>query len=151
MTTRFFAEYRAGTSFNPSIAIADFPYTKIDGTKGRLQDHAGKPVVLHFWATWCPPCIEELPELLDKAAITPDVSFLIISVDKDQAALRRFLLPYEKQTQGKNVYMLHDPAMKIAVDHMKVSAFPESFFLNSALYKKRHIKGPVRWVSFDDF
>lgn len=148
--TRFAAEYNF---FRPQTVTAtpDFSYTQIDGTAGKLSDHKGKPVIIHFWATWCPPCITELPELLDKAATRPDADFLLISVDKDQGRLRQFLKPYDNKLAAPNIINIHDPSATIATEHMKVSGFPESFFLDSNLYKKRHIKGPVKWVSFDNF
>lgn len=150
--TRFAAEY---DFFRPQdqshIMAPDFSYTTLDGRQASLHDHRGKKTVLHFWATWCPPCITELPELLDKAATRPDIDFLLISVDKDQGRLRQFLLPYDKKLQPKNIINIHNPSADIATDHMKVSGFPESFFLDSDLYIKRHIKGTVKWVSFDNF
>lgn len=148
--TRFAAHYDFFRP-TPSVAVSDFAYTRIGGTLGRLYDHKGHTVVLHFWATWCPPCIDELPALLDKAATRPDVRFLLISVDKDQGRLRRFLQPFASRTKAENVIMIHDPAMEIISGSIKVSGFPESFFLNSELYQTRHIKGPVNWVSFDTF
>lgn len=152
--TRFAAQYdffRPSAS-SPQIGIShDFPYTRLDGSTGFLRDHDGRKTVIHFWATWCPPCITELPELIDKAATRPDVDFLLISVDKDQARLRHFLQPYQQKLKTANITMIHDLSANIATDHMKVSGFPESFFLDSGRYQTRHIKGPVKWVSFDDF
>lgn len=48
------------------------------------------PFVLHIWATWCPPCREELPGLLDFAAEAP-IPVLAVATDPDWSAIRRFV------------------------------------------------------------
>ena len=61
-----------------------------NGQVARLEDLRGQPVLLHFWATWCPPCVEELPALLETARDTPDVRVVAVSVGEEWDAIRRF-------------------------------------------------------------
>ena len=60
-----------------------------DGSSLRLADLRGKPVLLHFWATWCPPCKKELPGLLE---LGRDGQFEVVAVtlDEDWAEVRSF-------------------------------------------------------------
>lgn len=68
----------------------DLELRRRDGSRLRLTETRGRPLVLHFWATWCPPCREELPALLAYAA-EGDMPVLAVSLDPDWGAVRRFL------------------------------------------------------------
>ncbi len=72
---------------------ADFSLPDLEGKVHRLSDYRGKWVLVNYWATWCPPCLEELPELevfhsthADKHAVVLGVNMEDISLDE----LRRF-------------------------------------------------------------
>ena len=56
-----------------------------------LSKLRGKTVVLNLWATWCAPCVEELPSLLAMHQELPDVAIVAVSIDQDEAVYRRFL------------------------------------------------------------
>ena len=62
----------------------DFTLLGLDGRKVSLQDYKGKIVLLHFWATWCKPCIEEFPtiERIHKEYKDKGLVILAISIDK---------------------------------------------------------------------
>ena len=62
----------------------DFTLLGLDGRKVSLQDYRGKVVFLHFWATWCKPCIEEFPtiERIHKEYKDKGLVILAISIDK---------------------------------------------------------------------
>ena len=49
----------------PLKPVAEMNWTTFDGTVQKLKDYPGKVVILDFWATYCPPCIEEIPHLME--------------------------------------------------------------------------------------
>ena len=83
------------------IAAGDSaPEFNLKADNGRtvsLPDFGGKILVLNFWATWCPPCVEETPSLSRFAAQYADkgVVVLAVSVDRDANAYRKFLDKYK--------------------------------------------------------
>lgn len=68
-----------------SEAIPDFSVTDLDGRDWTLDDLKGRPVVINFWATWCPPCREELPTLQELADEYADEGLVILLVDVQES------------------------------------------------------------------
>ena len=69
-------------------AAPETTFTYFDGSAGSLGDYVGKPVVVNFWASWCPSCVEEM-----RSAFVPvqeqrgeDVAFLGLNLQDDRAA-----------------------------------------------------------------
>ena len=72
----------------------EFNLQTLGGESVRSAELKGKVVVLDFWATWCGPCVEELPQFqatVDRWADRPEVVFLAVSVDEDKDVVRRFM------------------------------------------------------------
>ena len=71
----------------------DFTFTDlVTGKTTKLSDLRDKPVYLNFWATWCPPCVKELPHIQSKYEQYKDrIHFLAISVDSEQDAPAQFI------------------------------------------------------------
>lgn len=71
--------------------------TSLEGEEWSLEDHRGKVVLVNFWATWCPPCRAETPDLVELAGEYEDkgVEFVGISLDRDgPEGVRRFVKDY---------------------------------------------------------
>ncbi len=69
-----------------------FSMTDIDGNEVSLSDYEGKVVYLKFWASWCPPCMRQVPpaaELKERLADEEDLVFMYVSIDTDPEAWRR--------------------------------------------------------------
>ena len=92
--------------------------------KATLASHKGRVVVLHLWATWCLPCVEELPSLLVLQHRLPQITVLAISQDEDPAAYRRFLLDYRV-----NLLTLRDPSARIPRLYGTVK-LPETYIID---------------------
>jgi cytochrome c biogenesis protein CcmG/thiol:disulfide interchange protein DsbE len=67
-------------------------FTLDEGNRSlQLKSYRGKVVVLNFWASWCPPCIEEIPSLNQLQRQMPQLVVLGVDVDEDVSAYRQFL------------------------------------------------------------
>jgi len=85
-------------AFAPTTGVVgsvmpDFELRDLDGTPVRLSDLEGRPVVLNFWATWCPPCRREMPALdaTYRAHLDHDVAIVGVDVGEGPYVVRRFL------------------------------------------------------------
>jgi thiol-disulfide isomerase/thioredoxin len=57
--------------------------TDLDGAPQAMQQWLGKPLVVNFWATWCPPCVKEMPDLNRLASNYPKAQFVGVAIDTD--------------------------------------------------------------------
>lgn len=74
------------TAFHLSAGAFDLKDTR--GTPQRLADAKGKWVVVNFWATWCAPCVKEIPDIAEFAKENPDVRVIGIALDWDETGKR---------------------------------------------------------------
>jgi cytochrome c biogenesis protein CcmG/thiol:disulfide interchange protein DsbE len=117
-----------------------------DGSKTvALHDFKGDVVVLNFWATWCPPCVEEVPSLvqMQKQLAPKGVKVLGVSIDVDQSAYQKFLKDY-----GVDFMTVRDPD-KRTPSLYGTFAWPETYIIDRKGVVRRKFIGAVDWTQPD--
>ena len=106
-----------------------------------LADYRGKVVVLNFWATWCPPCVEEMPSLVELQQRLKDkgVIVLAVSLDADEAAYHKFL-----KDHGVNLITVRDPDLKSS-NLYGTFKYPETYIIDRNGILRRKFIGAVNW------
>lgn len=98
--------YEAAHILAPGKPAPEFTLTDINGEEVSLNDFLGQVVYLDFWASWCGPCMQQVPyakELKERMADQEDLVFLYISVDTDESAWRRTVDQHDIQGVHLNV------------------------------------------------
>jgi len=141
--------YRQGEASIAGKTAQDFSL-EIAGKPRRLTDLKGKVVILNFWATWCPPCVEETPALnrLQKYIEARNGVILGVAADEDPAAFENFL-----RDQGVVFATYRDPSTKdnhspIALSY-GTSMYPETYVIDRHGKIARKFIGFQQWDSPD--
>lgn len=131
--------------------FSEVSITPIEGKEFQLAEMSGD-VLLHFWATWCAPCVTELPHLINFMETEPDMTLIAISVDVDARIIPSFLEKLDiAVTAHDNIIWAHDPQQKITNGVFNVYQFPETLLLNSEKQLTRRLIGAQNWAAVDLF
>ena len=123
------------------MAAPDFTVRDSDRTV-TLSQFKGQVVVLNFWATWCPPCIEEMPSLvqMQERMKSKGVTVLAVSVDVDESNYRRFLREHKV-----NLLTVRDADEK-STNLYGTFKFPETYIIDRNGIVRRKFIGAVDWT-----
>jgi cytochrome c biogenesis protein CcmG/thiol:disulfide interchange protein DsbE len=135
--------YRQGEASIAGKTAEDFPLD-LSGKPTHLSDLRGKVVVLNFWASWCPPCVEETPALnhLEKYMASRNGMVLGVSIDDDPSAYKKFL-----KDQNVSFTTYSDPSMKKIERDYGTSMIPETYIIDRHGKIARKVIGPQQWDS----
>ena len=104
----------------------DFSLLTTDGQDIMLSGLQGQVVVLNFWATWCPPCREEMPALEEVHQAHQDDGLLVLAVDQGEPSER--VVDFGRQL-GLSFPLLLDPGFVVS-DRYRISLMPSTYFID---------------------
>jgi cytochrome c biogenesis protein CcmG/thiol:disulfide interchange protein DsbE len=128
----------------PRIGIGAPDFTVQDADrKITLSQFRGQVVVLNFWATWCPPCVQETPSLIQMQQRLKEKGVVVVavSIDVDDGAYHRFLKDYHV-----NMLTVRDPDQKSPALY-GTHGWPETYIIDRTGVLRRKFVGPVDWNS----
>ena len=103
----------------------DFTLTDLAGKEHKLSDYKGKNVLLIFWATWCPPCRVEIPDLIELRKTTSQDELAMLAVSNESPALVKSFVE-----QAKMNYTILIDRGALPEPYSTISAIPSSFFID---------------------
>jgi cytochrome c biogenesis protein CcmG, thiol:disulfide interchange protein DsbE len=117
-------------------------FTVSDGTSTiHLASYRGQVVLLNFWATWCEPCLVELPSLLQLHQDQPSLAILAVSIDEDPQAYSSFIVQ-----RHVDLITVRDPGQSAAKLY-GTKGWPETYAIDRNGIIRRKFIGPQDWTS----
>lgn len=151
-----FSTWRDKSSFSEGIVkfeevenletsgLPDLEVTDIDGKKINFLAFKNNIVILNFWATWCAPCLEEVPSLISLAkAFKGKIHIIAVSGDENKTDIDVFLKAFPEM-KSENIHIIWDES-KILSKKFKIDRLPESFIFNKNLKLEKKIIGSINW------
>lgn len=126
----------------PAVKIEDVAvtssYSDLEGNPIELEDYKGKRVFLNYWATWCRPCIEEMPDLLKLQAILLKENYVfLLASDESFAKIKKF-----KEARNFDFKFIKYNGTYGALD---INALPVTFVYNEAGKQVFRFDGAMDW------
>lgn len=131
-----------------TAGLPNFKANTWDSRRFELVAHSGKIVIVNFWASWCAPCIEEIPSLIklvDK--FEGKIRLVAVSGDSEKKDIEIFLKSFPSLV-NPNIDLIWDSDHRI-MSTFKVEKLPESFVAGPNLKLTKKIVGTINWYTPD--
>ncbi|WP_405268462.1 TlpA family protein disulfide reductase [Cellulophaga sp. Ld12] len=127
-------------SVNEMDVVATPPslYTDLEGNPISLNDYKGKKILLNFWATWCRPCVEEMPSLERAMALLKEDNYVfLLATDESIETINNF-----KAHMNVKLNLIRYTG---ALSQLKIYALPATFIYNEQGKEVNVIRGAAEW------
>ena len=128
----------------------DFSYPDLDGTMHHLSDYRGKWVLVNYWATWCPPCLEELPELEVFHNNHKDTKAVVLGVNMESIGTEQLRKFVEDQFISYPILLAGEDAGDSQLLG-KVPGLPTSYLVDPGGKVVAREVGPISAASIEKF
>ncbi|MFN6955529.1 MAG: TlpA family protein disulfide reductase [Acetobacteraceae bacterium] len=127
--------------------LPEFVFTTADGAERRVSDYAGRGLVINLWATWCPPCVAEMPALdrLHALLAADAIEVLALSSDRGGAAQ---VAPFYERVGLRHLAILLDP-MGRAGRAMGARGLPTTVIVGRDGRELARLEGAAEWDRAD--
>jgi thiol-disulfide isomerase/thioredoxin len=136
---------RQFTAVTPPAALPDFLFEDGKGQSLRVADFRGHALLLHLWATWCGPCVEEMPSLDALQAKIGGANLTVIAINEERSGADAAASFY-KRHGVKNLAVYSDPSGRIA-SLLHARGLPMSFLIDATGHEIGRIDGSADWGS----
>ena len=142
--------FAISSSFAGEDDIVDFTLKDLQGKTHNLSDYRGKWVIVNYWATWCPPCLEEIPDLSDFHDEHKDKDAVVLGINNEE-------LPLAKLTDFSESYLVSYPILpaprNASADYMlgPVPALPTTYIVSPAGRVMARQVGPLTSEMIESF
>lgn len=130
------------TLYRVPNAMPEVRFVTEDGTRRTLSEFRGKVIVLNIWATWCPPCKEEMPTLdaLQVALGGKGFEVVALSIDTGAPLVRRFF----DKAGIKHLTITVDPT-QLSFTNLHLAGLPTTLLINAEGQEIGRLVGPATW------
>ena len=135
-------ELVGGDAVTPTLHLPDLEGNPVD-----LKDFKGQVVLINFWASWCPPCREEMPSIWKLLNEFRGKSFRVLAVNmaETKAEVNAFL----PEAMKRDFVVLMDRDSS-SIQHWSIPAFPTTYIIDKRGKLRYRLVGPAEWDSYDN-
>nr|WP_235913696.1 TlpA disulfide reductase family protein [Pseudoroseomonas coralli] len=123
--------------------LPDFGFTDAEGQEKTVADFAGHPLLINLWATWCPPCVAEMPSLDRAQADLAGAGWKVLPLSSDRAGKPQ-VEAFFARTQVKNLGVWLDPR-GAAARALGARGLPTTVVVNPAGQEVARLEGAAEW------
>ena len=115
----------------------------MDGKKYVFSSKTNKTLIINFWATWCPPCIKEIPELIElKKKLNDEIEILFVSVDQNAT---KIVPKFLKKNDLSDIKVFNDQTLNIS-QGLDVTVMPTSIVIDKNFEEISRVIGYIDWL-----